>query len=64
MVGYDKGGYMEFDEVKEEYHKILKALSPITGKTIEELDKEISEVIKECENVEEIMIRASEIFDE
>lgn len=55
---------MEFEDVKKEYHNILKALSPITGKTIEELDKEISEVIKECENVEEIMIRASEIFDE
>lgn len=55
---------MELDEIKKEYYKILEILTPINGKTIEELDKEISEAMEECKNVDDIMIRASELFDE
>jgi hypothetical protein len=58
------GGPMEFDEIKKEYYKILKILAPINGKTIEELDKEISEAMEDCKNVDDIMTRASELFDE
>ena len=55
---------MELDEIKKEYYKVLKELSKGSGKTIEDLDAEISEALKECRNVDDIMIRASEIFDE
>ena len=55
---------MELDEIKKEYYKILEILAPINSKTIEELDKEISEAMEDCKNVEDIMIRASELFDE
>jgi hypothetical protein len=58
------GGYVELDEIKKEYYKILEILAPINGKTIEELDKEISDAMEDCKNVDDIMIRASEIFDE
>lgn len=55
---------MEFDEVKKYYYEVLKKLSTGTGKSVEELDKEISDQLKECQNVEDIMIKASELFDE
>jgi uncharacterized protein YfbU (UPF0304 family) len=55
---------MELDEIKKEYYKILEILARSNGKTIEELDKEISGALEECKNVNDIMSRASEIFDE
>ena len=50
----------ELDKIKYEYLKTLTELSKGTGKTIDELDAEISEQIKNCQNIEDIMIKASE----
>lgn len=55
---------MEFDEIKKEYYKVLNELADCSGRTIEEIDVEISEALEECKNVDDIMVRASEIFDE
>jgi hypothetical protein len=52
----------EFDKIKYEYLKTLTELSKGTGKTIEELDAEISEQIKNCQNIEDILIKSSEII--
>jgi len=51
-------------EIKKEYYETLKRISDASGKTIDDLDAEISEHIKNSKNIEDIMIRASEIFDE
>jgi len=53
---------MEFNEVKEEYDKILKIMAEINGKTIAELDKEISEAVAKTKNIEDILIKSSEII--
>ena len=55
---------MEFDEVRRIYYETLNVLATETDKTIEELDKEISKAVADCKNVEDIMIRASEILNE
>lgn len=55
---------MELDEIKKEYYKVLKELSKGSNKTIDELDTEISKALEDCKNVDDIMIRASELFDE
>lgn len=55
---------MEFDEVRRIYYETLNVLAAETDKTIEELDKEISKAVADCKNVEDIMIRASEILNE
>lgn len=55
---------MELDEIKAEYYKVLEKLAKGSGKTIEELDAEISTAMEDCKNVDDIMIRASELFDE
>jgi hypothetical protein len=52
------------NEIKKEYQATLSNLAEATGKTVEELDKEISEQIENCKNIEDIMIKSSEIFDE
>jgi hypothetical protein len=52
----------EFDKIKYEYIKTLAELSKGTNKTIEELDAEISEQIKNCQNIEDILIKSSEII--
>lgn len=36
---------MELDEIKKEYYKVLEKLAKESGKTIEELDEEITEAI-------------------
>lgn len=53
---------MEFNEVKEEYDKILKLLAEINGKTITELDTEISEAVAKSKNIEDILIKSAEIM--
>lgn len=55
---------MEFDEVRRIYYETLNVLATETNKTIEELDIEISKAVDDCKNVEDIMIRASEILNE
>lgn len=55
---------MELEEIKKEYYETLKRLSEASGQTIEKLDAEISEKVKNCKNIEDIMIRASEIFED
>ena len=52
----------ELDKIKYEYLITLSELAKGTGKTIEELDAEISEQIKNCKNIEEILIKSSEIL--
>lgn len=55
---------MILEEVKKEYCDTLKRLAEASGKTVADLGAEISEQIKNSKNIEDIMIRASEIFDE
>jgi hypothetical protein len=52
---------MELDEIKEEYYKILKKLAKENGRSIEEIDKEISDVIKNMD-IEDILIKSSELL--
>ena len=53
---------MELDEIKAEYYKTLKELSNGSGRTIAEIDAEISEAIENCKNIEDILIKSSEIL--
>ena len=53
---------MEFNEVKDEYEKILKLLAEINGKTITELDTEILEAVSKSKNIEDILIKSAEII--
>jgi len=52
------------EEIEKEYYETLKKLSEASGKTVADLGAEISEQSKNSKNIEDIMIRASEIFDE
>lgn len=55
---------MEYDEIKKEYYETLKRLSKGSGKTVDELNIEISEAMEKSKDFEDIMIKASEIFHE
>ena len=50
---------MELDEVRRVYYETLKELAKGTGKTVEELDQEITNAIEDCKDVEEILIKAA-----
>ena len=52
----------DFHKIKDEYDKLLREMAKTSGKTIEELDKEITEAIEESSNVEDILIKSSEII--
>jgi len=54
----------EFETVKKEYYDTLAKLAENSKQTIEELDKEISDAVKNGRKIEDIMVNASEIFDE
>lgn len=51
---------MELDEVRKVYYETLSELAKGTGKTVEELDQEISKAIENCRDIEDILIKASE----
>lgn len=53
---------MELDEIKDEYNKTLKILAEATQRTVAELDKEISEAVAKSKNIEDILIKSSEII--
>jgi hypothetical protein len=52
---------MELDEIKKEYYKVLEKLSNGSGRSIEEIDAEISEAIKNID-IEDILSKSSEIL--
>jgi len=52
----------EFEKIKDEYDKLLEEMAEVSGKTVEELDEEISDAIDNCANLEDILIKSSEII--
>jgi len=50
---------MEFEEIKKEYKEILEKLAELTGAPI----KDIEEEINNAENIDDLLKRATEIFD-
>ena len=50
---------MELDEIGKVYYETLCELAKGTGKTVDELDEEISKAIENCRDIEEILIKAS-----
>lgn len=53
---------MELDDIKDEYNKTLKILAEVAKRTVIELDKEISESAAKSKNIEDILIKSSEII--
>ena len=51
---------MELDEISKLYYEILNELSLHSGKTIEEIDQEISQAIENCKDIEDILIKSAE----
>jgi len=53
---------MEIEEIRKLYYDILSELSVQSGKTIEEIDTEISQAIENCKNIEDILIKSAEVI--
>ncbi|MFW6145515.1 MAG: hypothetical protein ACOC4Y_01820 [bacterium] len=50
---------MEFEEIKQEYKEVLEKLAELTGTPIKDIEKEINN----AEDIDELLKRATEIFD-
>jgi len=50
---------MEFEEIKKEYEEVLQKLAELTGSSIKDIEKELND----AENIDELLKRATEIFD-
>jgi len=53
---------MEIDEIRKIYYDILNELSQQSGKTVDELDIEISQAIENCRDIEDILIKSAEVL--
>ena len=53
---------MELDEIKAEYYKTLTELFEANDRTVEEIYAEIKEVMQQCGDIEDILIKSSEIL--
>ena len=53
---------MEIDEIRKLYYGILSELSLQSGKTVEELDIEISQAIENCKDIEDILIKSAGVI--
>lgn len=50
---------MEFEEIKKEYKEVLEKLAELTGAPIEKIEEELNN----AENIDDLLKRATEIFD-
>ena len=53
------GDLMTFDEIQTQYQDILNILAQASGKTIDEIDAEITETMKQCTTIDEFLQKIS-----
>ena len=51
---------MEFEDIQNQYKEVLEHLSKLTKKPIEEIEAELNT----AQNIEELLTRAAEMFED